>query len=122
MSDQSKVVECERHGEGFATFTCQHLPSGIACGYFAAGDAGSEDPGGTLSVSVRDDGIGMTDEQLARCFEPFYQADASATREVGGAGLGLTTALRLCETLGGELTVQSEPGQGSTFELTLPAA
>jgi signal transduction histidine kinase len=62
----------------------------------------------------------MTEQQLARCFDPFYQADPSATRQHGGTGLGLTTALRLSEALGGRLTADSKPGQGAVFELTLP--
>ena len=80
----------------------------------------SAEGGTSIRFRVSDTGIGMEEEQLARCFEPFYQADASATREVGGTGLGLTTAMRLCETLGGHLTAESTPGQGSTFTLSLP--
>jgi signal transduction histidine kinase len=89
----------------------------IAC------DVRRESTDGMASIRFRvsDTGIGMDEEQLAHCFEPFYQADPSATREVGGAGLGLTTAQRLCETLGGHLTAESTPGQGSVFELVLPA-
>ncbi len=75
----------------------------------------------SLRFRVSDTGIGMTEKQLARCFEPFYQADPSATREHGGSGLGLTTALRLCEVLGGRLTADGKPGQGAVFELILPA-
>ena len=81
----------------------------------------STDGMASIRFRVSDTGIGMDEEQLAHCFEPFYQADPSATREVGGAGLGLTTAQRLCETLGGHLTAESTPGQGSVFELVLPA-
>ena len=74
-----------------------------------------------IRFRVTDTGIGMSEEALARCFEPFYQADPSATREYGGAGLGLTTAVRLCEMLGGAITAHSAPGKGSSFEMTLPA-
>ncbi len=76
----------------------------------------------SLRFRVSDTGIGMDEWQLARCFEPFYQADPSATREHGGTGLGLTTALRLCELLGGRLTADGKPGQGAVFELFLPAS
>ncbi len=84
----------------------------------------------TCEVSQRDDavqfrvsdtGIGMTEDELAHCFDPFYQADPSATRAYGGAGLGLTTVRRLVETLRGEITARSEPDRGSTFVVTLPA-
>jgi signal transduction histidine kinase len=76
----------------------------------------------SLRFRVSDTGIGMNEEQLARCFEPFYQADPSATRAYGGTGLGLTTARRLCEMLGGRLTANGTPGHGAVFELVLPAS
>ncbi len=75
----------------------------------------------SLRFRISDTGIGMNKEQLARCFDPFYQADSSATREYGGTGLGLSTAHRICEMLGGRLTATSVPGQGAVFELLLPA-
>jgi PAS domain S-box-containing protein len=71
-----------------------------------------------LRVEVSDTGIGMTDEQLARVFEPFRQADVSTTRTFGGTGLGLAIARQLASALGGSLGVQSVPGQGSTFWFT----
>ena len=71
-------------------------------------------------VSVLDTGIGMTNEQLNKIFKPFVQADTTTTREYGGTGLGLSLSKRLSEILGGELTVKSEPGQGSQFSLKLP--
>jgi signal transduction histidine kinase/ActR/RegA family two-component response regulator len=75
-----------------------------------------------LKISVSDSGIGMTAEQLAHVFEPFYQADSSPTRIFGGTGLGLTVSRRLIEVLGGTLQVESEFGRGSTFCVRLPAA
>ncbi len=73
-----------------------------------------------LAWSVRDTGIGMSAEQCARVFEAFVQADASIARHYGGTGLGLTLSAALAALLGGTLSVQSAPGQGSTFTLLLP--
>jgi signal transduction histidine kinase len=70
---------------------------------------------------VADTGIGMTAEQVAGLFEVFKQADASTTREYGGTGLGLAITRRFCRMMGGEVTAQSEPGEGSTFTIVLPA-
>src|SRR3954452_15221067 len=82
-----------------------------------AGDAGS-----WLEFRVTDTGIGMTPEQIARLFQPFSQADASTTRHYGGTGLGLAITRHFCRILGGDVTVESEPGKGSTFTVILPAA
>jgi signal transduction histidine kinase len=75
-----------------------------------------------LRVSVRDTGIGIPREQLARIFDPFYQVDASSTREHGGAGLGLSIAKKLVEAHGGEIWAESEVGHGTAFHFTLPLA
>ena len=73
--------------------------------------------GGILQFDVIDTGIGMTPEQVDRLFQPFTQPDASTTRKFGGTGLGLTISKRLASMLGGDLTVESEFGRGSTFRL-----
>jgi signal transduction histidine kinase len=70
---------------------------------------------------VPDTGIGMTQEQLGRLFEAFTQAEASTSRDYGGTGLGLAITRHFCRMLGGEVTAESTPGQGSTFTITLPA-
>src|SRR5688500_15351946 len=74
----------------------------------------------SVEFRVRDTGIGMSPEQVARLFEPFTQADASTTREYGGTGLGLSITRKFCQMMGGDVTVQSEPARGSTFTIRLP--
>jgi signal transduction histidine kinase len=75
-----------------------------------------------LEFKVADTGIGMTKEQLGKLFEAFSQAEASTARDYGGTGLGLAITRRYCRLLGGDVTVESTPGAGSTFTIQLPAA
>ncbi len=74
-----------------------------------------------LEFRVADTGIGMSEEQLGRLFQRFAQADESTTRNFGGTGLGLALTRAFCRLLGGEITVESQPGQGTAFTMRLPA-
>jgi signal transduction histidine kinase len=76
--------------------------------------------GGAPVLEVSDTGPGIAAEHQRRIFEPFYQVDPSTTRREGGTGLGLALSHEFVRILGGELTVRSEPGRGSTFRVTLP--
>ncbi len=72
-------------------------------------------------IRISDSGIGITPEQMAALFTPFNQGDDGTTRKFGGTGLGLTISRTLCRMMGGDITVESVPGQGSTFIILLPA-
>jgi len=81
---------------------------------------GKREREGTIQFAIRDTGIGMTAEQLGRLFEAFSQANAETSRKYGGTGLGLALSREFCRMMGGDITVVSEIGRGSTFSVTLP--
>jgi signal transduction histidine kinase/CheY-like chemotaxis protein len=79
-----------------------------------------EDGRSWITIAVTDSGIGMTAEQMGKLFQEFSQADSSTTRKYGGTGLGLAISRRFCQMMGGDISVESEPGRGSTFTMRLP--
>ena len=83
-----------------------------------SGPVGGE--AGWVRFRVSDTGVGVGREQMVRIFEAFTQGDASTTRKYGGTGLGLAISYRFCQLMGGDISVESEPGKGSTFTVHLP--
>jgi PAS domain S-box-containing protein len=81
--------------------------------------AGASATNAVVLFEVADGGVGMTDEQQAKLFQPFVQGDVSTTRRFGGTGLGLTISRQFARLLGGDITVRSRPGEGSTFAVTV---
>jgi PAS domain S-box-containing protein len=75
-----------------------------------------------VAIRIRDSGVGIPSDQVKHIFDPFVQAETGRTRSFSGSGLGLTISRRLARLMGGDITVESEPGHGSVFTLWLPAA
>jgi signal transduction histidine kinase len=76
--------------------------------------------GATVAVSIIDHGIGIASENAEKIFDPFWQVEQRSTRKVGGTGLGLSVSRSLARLIGGDISVESRFGGGSTFTLTLP--
>src|SRR5262249_40878750 len=94
----------------------KYTPAGGAMRVVATRD------GDFARVAVHDTGIGIAPEDVARLFTRFFRVDSSLTREIGGTGLGLSIVKSIVELHGGTVSVDSTPGQGSTFSFTLPLA
>ncbi len=93
-------------------------------GFVRVSTASRAEVGGAVlvSIAVSDSGIGMDEATRVRLFQPFTQADSSTTRRFGGTGLGLSISRRLAQLMGGDVTVRSAPGEGSSFVVTLRLA
>lgn len=120
----SNAVKFTNEGEVAVRVNAPAIPTGFSVGQQAS-QAPSVATSGTAAVwhlqfSVRDTGIGIPPERLARLFQPFIQADATVSRQFGGTGLGLAISKRLVELMGGKMWVESVPQRGSTFYFTLP--
>jgi signal transduction histidine kinase len=81
---------------------------------------GQEDGRDCVIIAVADTGIGMTPEQKGKLFQEFSQASSGTAAKYGGTGLGLAISKRFCQMMGGDITIESEPGHGSTFTIRLP--
>jgi signal transduction histidine kinase len=85
-----------------------------------AAQQGQENGRDWITLAVSDTGIGMTPEQMGKLFQEFSQASSAMASKYGGTGLGLAISRRLCQMMGGDITVESAPGCGSTFTIRLP--
>ena len=85
-----------------------------------AAHQGQENGRDWITLAVTDTGIGMTPEQMGKLFQEFSQASSATASKYGGTGLGLAISRRFCQMMGGDITVESEPGRGSTFTIRLP--
>ncbi len=117
MGDRLRVVQVMGN---FVSNAIKFSPQGVVK---LSADLISEADGfQTIRLSVKDSGIGMTPEVQARLFQPFEQAEMETARMYGGTGLGLAISRKLAEMMGGDISIQSTPGQGTTISLTLKLA
>jgi len=105
------AIKFTKTGGVTVELTRAHGPEGLA--------GADGHPAGPVEISVQDTGIGIAPDRLEHIFQPFEQADASIAQEFGGTGLGLSITRSLARLMGGDVTVQSRPGEGSRFVVTL---
>jgi signal transduction histidine kinase len=124
-ADPAKVHQTLSHLLSNAFKFTSHGRIFLEVGRSASPDAPSPDGNGSagdwVRFRVRDTGIGMSAEQMGELFQAFSQADPSSTRRFEGTGLGLAISRRFCRMMGGDITVESAPGKGSSFIVWLPA-
>jgi PAS domain S-box-containing protein len=113
LSNAAKFTE-----DGIITLEVERLPADL--GAPETQPDASEQMSGWIQFTVRDTGIGMTPIQLQTLFQPFTQANTATHRTYGGTGLGLAISRQFCRLMGGDITVSSAPGQGTTFTVVLP--
>ena len=117
----SNAIKFTAHG-GRVALRCDVVPNDVAADDARANDLSAEAAAGKcIRVHVQDTGMGIAADQLHRIFEPFVQVRSNLTRTAEGTGLGLAISRDLARAMGGDVTVESEEGTGSTFTLTLPA-
>ena len=112
LSNATKFTE-----RGRITLSVQRMKPNLASNYANSAAHHSTE---RIQFSIKDTGIGMTPEQQGKLFQPFSQTDTSTTRKYGGTGLGLAISRRFCQLMGGDISVTSAAGQGSTFTVDLP--
>jgi urea transport system substrate-binding protein len=113
-------VGCQVSGVGFQEDGTDLSPTPDRSAAEISASPTSRHPSPTVTFAVTDTGIGMTEEQLSRLFGAFSQAEASTRSRYGGTGLGLAISRHFCRMMGGDLTVESVHGEGSTFTVRLP--
>jgi signal transduction histidine kinase len=116
VGDPTRIRQCVLNLVGNA---CKFTKDGVVKVATRRETVGGVD---VIRVVVSDTGIGMTSEQVGRLFQVFTQVDSAVARKYGGTGLGLAISQKLCAAMGGQITVASEAGKGSTFTMTIKAA
>jgi PAS domain S-box-containing protein len=119
----SRGVGLQRHGDPFRLTQIFNNLLSNAIKFTEAGEVNvvvTSMPGQPVTIDVTDTGVGMTEEQLARAFNSFEQADGSMTRRFGGTGLGLSIVRELVRLMGGDITIDSTAGKGTHVQVTLP--